>query len=182
MLLSENSWSHNSTQSRVAQLGQRALLALLRVLTWGWWGRGQLPSQVMSSACCWTLSGNECMGFSSRKLFHFWKKKKKDKGNNILHTHTHTHTHRGDHGGGAAQIPLSPESLPWSPELEVTAPHTPYKWELVSRQIFSLVSTYQCQQLNRKFRKGGTDGPTLSVRPIVCCAAIYPLWGSNTYQ
>ena len=32
------------------------------------------------------------MGFSSRKLFYFWKKKK-DKGNNILHTHTHTHTH-----------------------------------------------------------------------------------------
>ena len=48
--------------------------------------------------------------FPVENYFTFGKKKK-DKGNNILHTHTHTHTHTGDHGGGSAQIPLSPESL-----------------------------------------------------------------------
>ena len=99
--------------------------------------------------------------FPVENYFTFGKKKEMDKGN------PHTHTHRGGHGGGSAQTPLSPESLPWSPELEVTTPHTPYKWELVSRQIFSLVSTYQCRQLNRKFRKGGADCSALSVCRIV---------------
>lgn len=46
--------------------------------------------------------------FPVENYFTFGKKKKKemDKGN------PHTHTHRGGHGGGSAQTPLSPESLP----------------------------------------------------------------------